>query len=188
VEQVPEALARAVVLDATGASRALGATWAEADAIVIFVRHFGCAGCFEHLAELRPRLAELAVLGVRVVVVGNGTPDQLAAFVAAEQLAGYAVEAVTDPTLAAYRAAGLERSRLGTVGPRALASLGRLALHGHRSGRTCGDPWQQGGTLFIRRGGDLAFVHRSRRIGDHAAIAEVVELALAARAAEASVA
>ena len=188
VETVPEALAQARVLAADGEGHVLGEAWTDTDAIVIFVRHFACAGCSEHLAELRPRLAELAALGVRVVVVGNGTPDQLAAFVAAQQLAGYPVEVVTDPTLAAYRAAGLDRSRLGTVGPRALAALGLLALRGHSNGRVCGDLWQQGGTLYVRRGGELAFVHRSARIGDHAAVAEVVELALAARATEAGVA
>jgi peroxiredoxin len=187
-QRVPEALAQARVLDRTGAGDCLGAAWLEADAIVIFVRHFGCAACSEHLAELRPRLAELATLGVRVVVVGNGASDQLAAFVADQQLAGYPVEVVTDPTLAAYRAAGLDRARLGTVGPRALAALGLLALRGHSNGRVRGDRWQQGGTLYVRRGGELAFVHRSARIGDHAAIAEVVELALAARAIEAGVA
>ena len=188
METVPEALAQAPVLDSAGEARPLGDAWAGADAIVIFVRHFACAACSEHLAELRPRLVELAALGVRVIVVGNGTSDQLAAFVDAQQLAGYPVEVVTDPALAAYRAAGLDRSWLGTVGPRALAALGLLALRGHSNGRVCGDRWQQGGTFYIRRGGELAFVHRSARIGDHAPVAEVVELALAARAAEAGVA
>jgi len=187
-QKVPEALGDTAVLGPTGERRPLGDAWRDADAIVIFVRHFACGACSEHLAELRPRLAELALLGVRVVVVGNGTAAQLADFIAGQQLAGYAVDAVTDPDLAAYRAAGLERSRLATLGPRALANLGRLALQGHRSGRACGDLWQQGGTLYIRRGGELAFVHRSQRIGDHAAVAEVVQIALATLAAEAGVA
>jgi len=185
---VPEALARASVLDAAGDGHALGEAWAAADAIVIFVRHFACAGCSDHLAELRPRLAELAALATGVVIVGSGTVEQLAAFVAVQQLAGHPIEVVTDPTLAAYRAAGLERSRLGTLGPRALANLGLLALRGHTSGRACGDLYQQGGTLYVRRGGELAFVHRSTRIGDHAPVAQVVALALAARADEAGVA
>jgi peroxiredoxin len=187
-QPVPEALAQARVLDSTGARHALGDAWTEADAIVIFVRHFACAACSEHLAELRPRLAELETLGVRVIVVGNGASDQLAAFVVEQQLAGYPVQVLTDPTLAAYRAAGLHRARLGTVGPRALAALGLLALRGHSNGRVRGDRWQQGGTLYVRRGGELAFVQRSVRIGDRAAVAEVVELALAARAVEAGVA
>ena len=114
--------------------------------------------------------------------------EQLAAFVAAQQLAGHPSRSYTDPTLAAYRAAGLDRSWLGTIGPRALANLAPLALRGHSNGRACGDLWQQGGTLYVRRGGELAFVHRSRGSAITRPITDVVEIALAAARREAGVA
>jgi peroxiredoxin len=181
-------LADAVVLDASGTQVVLGDAWRDRDAILIFVRHFACAGCSDHVAELRPRLAELDQLGVNVVLIGSGTAEQLATFVAEQQLAGHPIQLFTDPTLAVYRAAELGRSWSGTIGPRALGNLAGLILRGHSNGRACGDLLQQGGTMYVRRGGEVAFVHRSQRLGDHAPISEVVQIALARAVGEAGIA
>jgi peroxiredoxin len=187
-QPVPAALADAAIVDVEGAARALARCWSERDAVIVFVRHFACAGCSAHVAELRPRLEELAALDCAVALVGNGTPDHLAAFVERERLAGHPIEAYTDPTLAAYRAAELERSWAGTVGPRAVWNLVGLFARGHGNGRTRGDLVQQGGTLYVTRAGVLAFHHRSARLGDHARVVDVVAVALAARAATAAAA
>ena len=181
-------LAEVRVLDATGHAYPLRDAWAARDAIVVFVRHFACAGCSAHLAELRPRLAELAAMNVAVVMIGSGTPDQLARFVRDQQLGSHPIAVYTDPTLAAYRAVGLHRSWLGTIGPRALGNLAALALRGHSNGRACGDLLQNGGTLYVRRGGEVAFRHVSNRLGDHAPVSEVVAIALGALAVQAGVA
>jgi len=179
-QPVPRALADAEVRDPAGEAHRLAEAWRERDAVVVFVRHFACAGCAEHVAALRPRLAELAALGVGVTIVGNGTPPQLAAFVEREQLAD--VTCVTDPSLAAYRAAGLVRSAWGTFGPRALAEHVRLGVRGYASGRARGDHLQQGGTLYVTRAGALAYHERQRRVGDRAPVGDVVDVALAQRA------
>jgi hypothetical protein len=181
-DPVSSALADAVVRDGAGASHRLGDAWAGRDAVVIFVRHFACAGCAEHVAALRPRLGELAVLDVDVIVVGSGTPDQLAGFVEREGLAS----CFTDPTLAAYRAAGFVRSAWSTYGPRAVFQLARAYLRGFRNGRVQGDPIQQGGTLYVARGGELCFYDRAHHTGDHAELGDVVDIALGRRALEAS--
>ena len=178
-QPVPPNLGAARVVTAANKVRSLGESWANRDAIVIFVRHFACAGCSAHVAELRPRLEEIATLGVTCVLVGNGTPDHLAAFAEREQLAGYPVELVTDPSRAAYLAADLERSWLGTVGPRAVVNIVGLMARGHRNGRPQGDLNQQGGTLYVTRDGVLAFYHHSARLGDNASVTDVVEVALA---------
>jgi peroxiredoxin len=180
-ELVPAALADAIVRDGTGGEHRLGDAWATRDALVIFVRHFACAGCAEHVAALRPRLAELAQLDVGVIVVGSGTPDQLAGFIEREAIA----TAFTDPTLAAYRAAKLVRSRWSAYGPRALAQLARALLRGFANGRPQGDPIQQGGTLYVARDGVLRFYDRAEATGDHASLGDVVDVALARRALEA---
>ena len=123
---------------------------------------------------------------MEVVIVGSGTPDQLAAFIEREDLARPNVQCFTDHTLASYRAAGLLRSRWGTFGPIALGQAARAYLHGHRNGRPQGDLHQQGGTLYITRAGTVALYHRSTSLGDHAKLVDVVEIALAARALEAA--
>jgi peroxiredoxin len=178
---VPSALAAATVLDASGGSRRLGDTWSVHDAVILFVRHFACAGCAEHVAALRPRLHELARIDVDVVIVGNGSPAQLAAFVEREEVQD--VACFTDPTLAAYRAAGLVRSAWGTFGPVAVGQLVRAYMRGFRNGRPQGDLQQQGGTLYVTRAGILAFHHRAANLGDHAPLVDVVDVALAEAAA-----
>ncbi len=181
-QPVPGALGDAVVRDAAGATHRLGDMWATRDVLLIFVRHFACVGCAEHVAVLRPRLGELAQLGVDTIVVGSGTPDQLAGFVEREQLE----HCFTDPSLAAYRAAELVRSAWSTYGPRALFQLARARLRGFSNGRTQGDPIQQGGTLYVARGGELCFYDRAEHTGDHASLGDVVDVALARRAIEAT--
>ena len=182
-QSVPPNLGGARVVTSTNKVRSLGESWADNDAIVIFVRHFACAGCSAHVADLRPRLEEIAKLGVTTVVVGNGTHEQLAAFAEREKLADHPIELVTDPSRAAYLAAGLEQSWLGTVGPRAIVNVVGLLARGHRNGRPQGDLTQQGGTLYITRDGVLGFYHHSARLGDNASVTDVVEVARA-RAAE----
>lgn len=182
-QPVPPNLGAARVVTADDRVRSLGESWAERDAIVIFVRHFACMGCSAHVADLRPRLPEIAALGVACVLVGNGSPEQLAAFAEREKLADYPVELVTDPSRAAYLAAGLEQSWLGTVGPRAAANAISLFARGYRNGRPQGDLTQQGGTLYVERGGVLGFYHHSARLGDHAPVTGIVGVALARAAA-----
>ena len=181
-QPIPEPLAASIVFDASAAARSLRALWAERDALLVFVRHFGCRGCSEHVAQLRPRLDELAALAVRVALVGNGSPEQLAEFVERERLGGFPLEVFTDPTLGAYRAAGLERAWSGVIGPRALVSMASLALRGFRNRGMHGDVAQQGGTLYVTRAGVVAFHHRSARIGDNAPLVDVVDVALRSRA------
>jgi len=173
-------------MDRAGAPHALETTWRDRDVVLVFVRHFACIGCAEHVTALRPRLDELAVLGVDVVIVGSGTPDQLDGFIEREDLAREHVHCFTDPTLAVYRAAALARSRWGTFGPIALGQATRAFLHGHRNGKPQGDLYQQGGTLYITRAGIVRLYHRAASLGDHAKLVDVVEIALAERAQEAA--
>jgi peroxiredoxin len=185
-QPVPRLLAEASVVDRAGTAHVLETIWHGHDVVLVFVRHFACIGCAEHVTALRTRLDELALLGVEVAIVGSGTPDQLAGFIEREDLARPHVQCFTDHTLASYRAAGLVRSRWGTFGPVALGQAARAYLHGHRNGKAQGDLHQQGGTLYITRGGTVALYHRAASLGDHAKLVDVVEIALAARAEEAA--
>jgi peroxiredoxin len=146
--------------------------------VLILVRQFGCVGCAVQVTELVPRLDELARAGVRVVLIGNGTPDQLAGFVERNRLAGRAVDLVTDPTLAVYRALGLLRSRWATLGPRALYEMVRAMGAGHPHLHVEGDAMQQGGAVVVDPRGIVSFAKRNRSIGDHAPASDLVEAAL----------
>ncbi len=181
-EPVPAALADAEVIDSNGVPHRLAARWSASDALLVFVRHFACVGCAEHLAALRPRIAEITRLGVTAAIIGSGSPEQLAAFVEREDLAGLDLACFTDPTRAAYRAAGFSRSVWGTFGPIAIGQLVRGYTRGFTNGRPQGDLHQQGGTLYVRQDGTLAFLHRARHLGDHARLVDIVDVALVERA------
>lgn len=169
------------VLAASGASVPLGTFWAKGPCLLVLLRHFGCVGCAEQMTELSPRLGDLAHVGVRTVLVGNGTPDQLAAFVERHALQGAPVEVVTDPPLALYAALELRRSAWATIGPRALVEIARAMTAGHPHRPVEGDRTQQGGVLLVDGRGVVRFFHRNRSLGDHADTSDLVETALRLR-------
>jgi peroxiredoxin len=177
-EVIARALADAVVNDARGAEVKLSSFWADGPCLLVLLRHFGCSGCAEQVTELAPRLDELARAGVRVVLVGNGTPEQLAAFVERQALGGAEVDLVTDPSLGAYQALGLVRSAWSTMGPRALYDLARTMGAGYPHRHVEGDRTQQGGAVLVDAGGIVRFFHRNRTIADHASASDLVEAAL----------
>jgi peroxiredoxin len=179
---VPRELAEAKLLDKDGKVSPLGDAWAERDALVVFVRHFACAGCSEHVTELAPRLLELDALGVRTVIVGCGRAEHIAGFIERHGLGDKHVEVLTDPTLEAQKRANLVRSAWGTLGPLGLAGMLGAMTRGHKNGPTEGDLYQMGGTLLVRRGGELSFYGRSARVGDHAPVVDVIDVALRLRA------
>jgi hypothetical protein len=163
----------------SAATVALGTRWARCPCALVFLRHFGCPSCGENVAELLPRLAELCTLGVGVALVGSGEPAHVAPFVALAGLEGRAIEVLTDPTLAAYRAAGLARGAWATYRPVSLYQMARSMARGHAHARPRGDPLQQGGTLLVDQRGRLAFYHRNQSTGDHPPAVELVDAALA---------
>ena len=177
-DAVPSALADTEVLGPDGTASRLGERWTTTPAAVVFLRHFACIACSEHVALLAPRLHELARLGLRVVYVGNGEPRFIDAFVQRNGIEPGVVEVVTDPSLHAFEATGLHRLVLSTFGPRALLNLGRATLRGFHQRRVEGDTFQQGGVLVVDRQGKIAYLHRDERTGDHAPVGDVVDAAL----------
>lgn len=144
--------------------------------MLVFLRHFACIACTEHVAALSPRLQELDRMGVRVVFVGNGAPNFIEGFIERNGL-DPAFEVVTDPSLAVFRLADMERSRQSTYGPRAIFNAGRAMLRGFRQTAIEGDVLQQGGVIVVGRGGKVAYVHRDRTLGDHAPTADIIDAA-----------
>ena len=172
------ALADAVVLDRAGQGRPLGSLWEKQPCVVVMLRHFGCIGCDVTVTELAPRLAELRAAGARTVLVGNGSPGAIDGFVERHGLADKAVDVFTDPTLAAFRAAGLVRSAWATFGVRAAIDYVRAIAAGFVPRKTEGDVLQQGGALVVDAGGRVVFHHVATHLGDHADGSDLVDAAL----------
>ena len=187
-DAVPAALAEAVVRDAGGNDCALGTLWSGRPAVLVFLRHFGCVACTEHVTLLAPRLHEFTRLGVDVVYVGNGEPNFIAGFVERNFIDTAKVRVVTDASLAAHAAAGMHRSLMATFGPRGVFGLARafVAL-GFRQSGIEGDNYQQGGVLVLDARGHIVYAYADRAAGDHAPMEDVIEAGIRAAAADVAV-
>jgi hypothetical protein len=132
------------------------------------------------VTQLRPVVEEIEALGFTLAIIGNGTPFFARAFREDMQLAA---PVFVDEKLEAYRAAGLKRGFFQTLNLRAIPGSVAAYLRGARQDALKGDPWQQGGILVVRQGGEVAFRQVSRWPGDHVEIPELLDRLRASRAA-----
>jgi alkyl-hydroperoxide reductase/thiol specific antioxidant family protein len=123
------------------------------------------------------RLLELESLGVKVVLVGNGSAAARAAFARSMRLEGRNVTVVTDPSLSVYRAAGLRRPRMHGV--RAAIETLQAFGQGYRQRARAGDARQLGGALLVDGAGRVVYRHVGRSPGDLADPNDIVQAAMA---------
>ena len=163
-------LEHVTIQDERGTAVELGSLWRDKPAVLVFMRHFGCIHCRDHVAELlalRPAIAARA----EMFLIGNGSPSFIAGF---RDQTGWPGAIYTDPSLAAYRAAELVRSVGATLDPRSLGNAARALFRGARQGRTQGDQWQQGGVVVVDTAGTVRWRHASNRPGDNASGAQIL--------------
>ncbi|MPZ24266.1 MAG: redoxin domain-containing protein [Dehalococcoidia bacterium] len=159
-----EARGELPVLSPEGAQLQLRDVWADSPAVIAFVRHFGCIFCREQVRDLRARKGEIERLGARLIIVGNGTPEQADSF--RTSMRGD-LEVYTDPSRETYRAAGLRRGALAAMGPRTWIGTLRAAAGGSFPKGRMGDPLQLGGVFVVLPDGSTPYAHVSRFAGDH---------------------
>ena len=116
-------------------------------------------------------LPVVSAAGGELIAIGSGSPVQAAEFAAD---AGQGMRVLTDPDLVSFRAAGLERSVLGTLSPRSAGNVLRAFRGGHRQRGIAGDAWQQGGTLVLGPHGVVRYHHVSKVMADHPPAREVL--------------
>ncbi len=123
--------------------------------------------CREQVGSLVPLAPRIQAAGGSLVFVGQGLLGMAQDF--AEQFvpAGAPVRVLTDPSRAAYVAAGLRRSALATLSPRVLKRGAEAFAAGYRQGALAGDPWLHGGAFVIFPDGRVALEQRSEGPGDH---------------------
>jgi hypothetical protein len=122
------------------------------------------------------RLPELERLGVALLLVGNGPAAALPGFVRHMALARPNLTIVTDPSLAAFRAAGLSRPRFPAL--RAAVEALRELAAGYAPGRVIGDGRQLGGAVLVDASHRVVYCHRGRSPGDLVDASDIVHAAL----------
>jgi len=121
--------------------------------------------------QLHRSIKDIHDAGAELYVISNGAPLFIDGFRETTHFDGVVL---TDPTLAAYKAAQLERGFFKTVNlGGAIKSVGALR-RGFRQGKTEGDATQQGGVLVVAPGGKVLYHHVSKHPGDNAPAEDIV--------------
>ena len=118
---------------------------------------------------VKDRLDEM---GVALVAVGSGTPEQARAFI---DKFGFTGEMYLDPSLKTYKAFGLKRGFWRTLGPSSIGRGLKAMTRGFHQGRSAGDLWQQGGLFVLGPGHQVLFIHRNDAAGKQADLEAVLK-------------
>jgi hypothetical protein len=106
------------------------------------------------------------------VFVSTGTPDMARDFREQQRVKA---SIWVDPKRTAYRHLGYKRGPGSTVFSLAASRNALRAWRkGFRQGPVQGDPWQQGGVLVVRKGGQAVYGFASEEAGDMAPMDEVL--------------
>ena len=126
--------------------------------------------CQAEAAQLRELNQAVEERGASMTVIGNGSPDEAAAF-QARFLED--VRILTDPDLTGYKAMELGRSLFSNLQPKTYFrgfSLWRKGLGGKRQG----DSLQQGGAFVITPRHEVPYSYFSKTPDDQAPPAEIL--------------
>jgi hypothetical protein len=123
---------------------------------------------------LRGVADRIAELGARLVLIGNGTPEQGRELLRDTGSQDLPFRLILDPQLVGYRAAQLERPLLYGVRPRTALSFLRAWRRGARGGPTAGDPHELGGAFVICPERGVAYSFICRVLGDQPDLDDIV--------------
>jgi peroxiredoxin len=114
--------------------------------------------------------------GVRLAVIGQGTPAHAAHFRDSHKVD---LPMYVDERRGSYKAAGAKVATVGELlGPRMIARGAAASRRdGVVQGRTVGHPAQLGGVMIVRPGDEIAYVHLADDASDNPANDEVLKAA-----------
>ena len=121
---------------------------------------------------MREHIEDIHKAGAELVIVGNGQPTFADGF---KKRLKIETPLYVDPKLDAYKAAGLKRTKLGTIGPVVWLPALKALLTGHSQKGTQGDPYQQGGVFIILPGDKVIYSHISKRASDRPKVSHILK-------------
>lgn len=174
MERIPDALLARYVNGVNLMPGTLRDQLADAPALLVFLRHFGCPFCKETIARLRDAVQRVAGYPP-VLFFYQGSPIEGRAF-----MRRYWPEAraVADPDATFYDGMGVGLGGiLQMFHPAVLPALVRAGAGGHLGGEgSAGDPRRMPG-LFVVRGAEILWAHRAKHQADHPEFERIPQLA-----------
>jgi peroxiredoxin len=148
----------------TQGGRSLADLSREGPVLLLLLRHSGCVFCREAIADAAAALPDIEAAGARLVLVHQGTDDELRPLLERSGLGG--IDRVSDPSKAVYRALDVPRGSFGQLFGPAVWGRGLTAvLQGHGIGPLVGDGFQMPGAFLVRNGQVVA-AYRHRHAAD----------------------
>jgi len=161
-----ETAPNSTILDAQGNEIELRDQWESAQKALalIFVRHFGCQFCREHVATIKQKVSEFDTQDIDILVIGNGTPARAAAF-ATDMKTPFPV--MTDPSGKTQQAYGLGAAPATAIlKPQELLGGARALFKGFIPHRPQGDSQQLAGQFLIAPTGTILLAERATMISE----------------------
>lgn len=142
-----------------GEQKKLADLYKDAPLALVFVRHFGCVFCRDHMRKLSP------LLGLNIAFVTMGTPEEAA------EVKGFMKSPHTficDPNREIYRAFQVKEGTFGQVFNIHTFRKGMAALfRGNGAAKPTSNPWQLGGAFVINQKGEIVFAQPARDAADN---------------------
>jgi peroxiredoxin len=161
----------------------LSSFWRTQNAVVVFLRYFGCPFCQAHVATLQQERERFERTGASIVLIGHGGREHAMNF---RETRHIPFPLLLDPNRAAYRAYGLEQGRLMQVfGPRVSLPFlkNNLSSETRQRGLRGGDLFQMPGTFVVDSSGVIRategivrYAHRNRHVADNPSNEGILEV------------
>jgi AhpC/TSA antioxidant enzyme len=125
----------------------------------------------QQAADLMNIKEKLDAAAAGLVAIGSGSPGSARKFADEFHFTG---DMYLNRNLNVYKAFGLERGIIKTLGLSSLMKGVQTMKKGFRQGRSAGDLWQQGGLFVMGPGDQLLFAHRDKFAGDHSDLQQIL--------------
>ncbi|MBX3117666.1 MAG: AhpC/TSA family protein [Fimbriimonadaceae bacterium] len=149
----------ALVKLSTGDEVSLASLYSDAPLALVFVRHFGCVFCRDHMRKLGP------LNGLNIAFATMGNPDQAAEV---KELMKSPHRFICDPDRELYHAFDVKEGKFGQIFNIHTFRKGIAAmLRGNSAAKPSSNPWQLGGTFVIDTTGEIRFAQPARDAADN---------------------
>jgi peroxiredoxin len=168
-----------LTLDSIAGPVQLSERWSRRPLVIVFMRHFGCAFCREHLIRLTRAHDEIGATGAEVVAIFQYRIEPTKRFCESR---GVPFDCLGDPSRESYEAVGLGRGeRKEYIGLNVMKNWLKVARVGAVAGMPRGgDIALRSGTFVVDRTGTVRFAHYNVSSPDNPAVETILGVLAAA--------